>query len=266
MRARGVGADAHACAIEIQNRTAAGSDGVREKYRSRINSAWNTGECRKPNRLRYLPSGTFPPLKKRLILIYRSHKQRRKALTTHSLRLATFVALFFGLGLATTVQAQKFYANENSDDGVAPRNTMRFEDYHAPTPLIVPSATTILTQDLYKALQVAPKPVLIDVLGGQPHRTISGALWWAGAGLGYRGDSGNRDAHGKFAKKLEEVTGGDKTKPLVFFCLSSQCWLSYNASLRAVAAGYTNVHWYRGGIEAWKEANNDMADTGPTKY
>jgi hypothetical protein len=30
--------------------------------------------------------------------------------------------------------------------------------------------------------------------------------------------------------------------------------MSYNAALRAINAGYTNVLWYRGGIEAWKMA------------
>jgi rhodanese-related sulfurtransferase len=38
---------------------------------------------------------------------------------------------------------------------------------------------------------------------------------------------------------------------MVFFCANVRCWLSYNASLRAVRLGYTGVRWYRGGIEAW---------------
>src|SRR5262249_14167344 len=36
--------------------------------------------------------------------------------------------------------------------------------------------------------------------------------------------------------------------------LSPECWMSYNGALRAIHAGYTNVLWYRGGIEAWKMA------------
>ena len=53
---------------------------------------------------------------------------------------------------------------------------------------------------------------------------------------------------------MEEVTGGKKSRPLAFYCVNSQCWLSYNASLRAVALGYTRVLWYRGGVEAWRAA------------
>ena len=30
--------------------------------------------------------------------------------------------------------------------------------------------------------------------------------------------------------------------------------MSYNASLRAIRLRYSNVRWYRGGIEAWKAA------------
>ena len=66
--------------------------------------------------------------------------------------------------------------------------------------------------------------------------------------------------------RLDEVTGGDKAKPVVFYCLSQMCWLSYNAAMRAVEAGYTNVLWYRGGIESWKAAGNRMTDSGLSKY
>jgi rhodanese-related sulfurtransferase len=38
---------------------------------------------------------------------------------------------------------------------------------------------------------------------------------------------------------------------LIFFCFGPRCWLSYNAALRATRLGYTDVRWYRGGLEAW---------------
>ena len=58
----------------------------------------------------------------------------------------------------------------------------------------------------------------------------------------------------QFAQMLQQGTQGKKDVPLVFYCLSTQCWMSYNGALRAINAGYTNVLWYRGGIEAWKSA------------
>jgi rhodanese-related sulfurtransferase len=38
--------------------------------------------------------------------------------------------------------------------------------------------------------------------------------------------------------------------------------MSYNAALRAIAAGYSNVLWYRGGIEAWKAAGMPVQAAG----
>lgn len=59
----------------------------------------------------------------------------------------------------------------------------------------------------------------------------------------------------RFATALENMTGGDKTRPLVFLCLNSECWWSYNAALRALEAGYEDVIWYRGGTDAWRGAS-----------
>jgi len=91
--------------------------------------------------------------------------------------------------------------------------------------------------------------VLVDVLDGR-HETIRGAHWLpkGGSGSGRQEDS-------RFSAALDKLTGGDKTQALVFFCLSSECWLSYNAILRARDLGYTNVAWYRGGTSAWSAAN-----------
>ena len=57
-----------------------------------------------------------------------------------------------------------------------------------------------------------------------------------------------------FGNYLQQVTQGRKDRPMVFYCQSVQCWMSYNAALRATRLGYTNVLWYRGGIEAWQQA------------
>jgi hypothetical protein len=53
---------------------------------------------------------------------------------------------------------------------------------------------------------------------------------------------------------LGQRTQGRKDMALIFYCLSRECWMSYNAALRSIHAGYINVLWYRGGIEAWKFA------------
>ena len=44
----------------------------------------------------------------------------------------------------------------------------------------------------------------------------------------------------------------DKKAPLVIYCNAGECWKSYKASTVAMRAGYTNIHWFRGGMPEWK--------------
>lgn len=46
----------------------------------------------------------------------------------------------------------------------------------------------------------------------------------------------------------------DKATQLVIFCHDGGCPLSYQLASAAVTAGYDNVFWYRGGINAWAAA------------
>lgn len=46
----------------------------------------------------------------------------------------------------------------------------------------------------------------------------------------------------------------DRQTPLVMACNGAECWKSYKASLAAVKAGYTRVHWFRGGFPEWRAA------------
>lgn len=44
----------------------------------------------------------------------------------------------------------------------------------------------------------------------------------------------------------------DKNKAVIFACNGPECWKSYKAAKAAVARGFTNVHWFRGGLPEWK--------------
>jgi len=108
----------------------------------------------------------------------------------------------------------------------------------------------IKTLELKPLLESNAKVLVIDVLDSKTRTTVPGAYWLSGVG-----DSQFFHAEKiRFAAALEKLTVGDKTRPVVFLCLSSECWLSYNASLHALEAGYKDVIWYRGGTNAWGEA------------
>jgi PQQ-dependent catabolism-associated CXXCW motif protein len=158
--------------------------------------------------------------------------------------------------LCVALAAGVAMANEDADHGVAPSSTLRTADLSAPTPREVPGAKTIRTEELRQSLGSQSQPLLFDVLGGEAHASLPGAIWLPGAG---RGESFTDAVQFRLARTLEATTKGDRGRPIVFFCQGPQCWLSYNAALRAVALGYRSVHWYRGGIEAWLAAGGELA-------
>jgi ABC-type phosphate/phosphonate transport system substrate-binding protein/rhodanese-related sulfurtransferase len=46
----------------------------------------------------------------------------------------------------------------------------------------------------------------------------------------------------------------DKSTPVIFACNGAECWKSYKASQAALAAGYKQVYWFRGGFPEWNLA------------
>ncbi|HSV52494.1 MAG TPA: rhodanese-like domain-containing protein [Burkholderiaceae bacterium] len=46
--------------------------------------------------------------------------------------------------------------------------------------------------------------------------------------------------------------GTDRAAPLIFACNGAECWKSFKASTAAIKAGFTKVHWFRGGFPEWR--------------
>jgi PQQ-dependent catabolism-associated CXXCW motif protein len=155
----------------------------------------------------------------------------------------------------TSLEAE-FYFNEERDTGIAPTRARHTGTMHAATPRSVPGAKTITTRELvelYKRL----RPVLIDVLDWTEGAfALPGTLWIQGMGKAHL--SGSEYAE---LRSLLAQVAPDKTAPLVVYCLSWECWLSYNATLTASDLGYTNLYWYRGGISAWNQARLPVVRT-----
>ena len=149
---------------------------------------------------------------------------------------------------------------ERQDFGVPPTRQLHSGAMHGPTPATIPGAQVVTTKGLSALMQSNQVPYLLfDVLGQT--ETLPNAI--AAAWLAQPGTFNDPIQH-QFSQLLAQGTQGRKDTALVFYCLSRECWMSYNAALRAINAGYSNVLWYRGGIEAWKAAGlpTTMAQQG----
>ena len=136
---------------------------------------------------------------------------------------------------------------EREDFGVAPTRTLHNGPMHGPTPASIPGGKVITTVGVLDLQRRQIPHVLIDVLGAPD--MLPNAL--PGAWLSQPG-SFTDEVQQRAAAMLMQAARGRKDMPLVFYCQSPQCWMSYNAALRAINAGFTNVLWYRGGVEAWR--------------
>ena len=63
-----------------------------------------------------------------------------------------------------------------------------------------------------------------------------------------------------------ELTKGDLAMPVVVVGFNSKRFDGHNLALRLVALGYTNIHWYRGGREAWEVAGLPETELVPSNW
>ena len=156
-------------------------------------------------------------------------------------------------------QLQALLQRERQDYGVPPQPQLQ-TNLHGPTPTSIPGGQLITTDRLLALYQQAAQNGLLvfDVLGGAtPLPYAQNALGAAQPG------SFDDPTQQQFGQYLQQITQGNRSRPLVFYCQSTQCWMSYNASLRAIRLGYSQVYWYRGGVEAWRQAQRLSAGWQP---
>ncbi len=139
---------------------------------------------------------------------------------------------------------------ERQDMGVRASAELHGGAPHGPTPNTIPGGQVITTKGLLPLLQQQGLgTVVFDALGAQQSLPNAvPAAWAAQAG------SFDDPVQQQMAQMLRQLTRGNNAVPLVFYCGGPQCWMSYNAALRAIRLGYRNVLWYRGGLEAWQRA------------
>jgi PQQ-dependent catabolism-associated CXXCW motif protein len=151
-------------------------------------------------------------------------------------------------------------------------DSYRMDHYRAPVPDTVRGASVVHTADLSKLI-ASQHPILIDVLPAPappadprpglprmplPHADIPGSIWLPDVGRG----AITPQADAWFRTQLAQATHGDKTMPVVFYCLSN-CWMSWNATKRAVGYGYTHAIWYPEGADGWQAAGDPTQAAHP---
>ncbi len=147
----------------------------------------------------------------------------------------------------------------------------RMSDYRGPTPATLAGArilTTAQAAALWKAgaafvdvLPHAPRPANLppDTIWREKARMdIPGSIWLPDTGYGALAavtEKYLRDG-------LASASGGDRTRPLVFYCMKD-CWMSWNAAKRALSIGYKNVAWYPDGTDGWQAAKLPLREARP---
>lgn len=159
---------------------------------------------------------------------------------------------------APTPVSNSNYADELTDYGVAPQPYLQ-DNVGSPTPLSIPGGTMVTTAAVVDAMNKHVQFLLIDALDAPGHRSIPSAYDFGYAGRG--GDFEDR-VQQQLWQELSSLTNRRPDYPLVFFCQGSRCWESYNAALRAIHMGFSNVYWYRGGLAAWQSAGLPLAGLG----
>ncbi len=152
--------------------------------------------------------------------------------------------------------AAKFYADEEYGGGFSSASSLRTAMFNDITPQKVDGVATVGTQELARMMVSPTPPVLVDVVGSFQSIPGSQALLHGG----HAQDNAAQDAafEKRFAALLA-LLAPDQAKPVAFYCGGRSCWLSVNAALRAKKLGYTQVLWYRGGIDSWKAAELPLA-------
>lgn len=150
------------------------------------------------------------------------------------------------------VPPDKHYANEEFGGGFSSANGYRTQKFVDITPSRIDGARTIGTQELARMLKSPTPPYLIDAIGSS-NEVLPGSATLLYGGVAFEDPVKEAEYDARF-QALLGLLAPDKSRPVVFYCTGRNCWNAVNAAMRAKKSGYTDVLWYRGGIESWKAA------------
>lgn len=91
-----------------------------------------------------------------------------------------------------------------------------------------------------------------------PRPSLPGAHWFPEAGRG----APPPEIAAWFARGVDRLARGDKRRIIITFCLAD-CWMSWNAALRLRRLGYTDVRWFAGGTDDWRDLGRPLVPATP---
>src|SRR6218665_2811887 len=154
--------------------------------------------------------------------------------------------------LPPALAGKRFGEEEVEPQVEEPASLRAGNDIHGPTPLSGPAGSKVIHTDELVALYKSDRRlVVLDVLQSKAlqRKMLPKANWIYGAGWEQAEVNANIS---RLLAPTMRALAPRKDTPIVTYCSNRDCWLSWNAALRLVQAGYKNVYWYRGGIEAWR--------------
>jgi len=158
-------------------------------------------------------------------------------------------------------------------DHIDPATGYRTERYQAAVPEKAPAGKRVWISEIDRLVK-EDNAILIDVspitgLGYDPktgqwrsakaHASLPGAVWLPEVGRGVI----DKTVEGFFADNLARLTGGDKARALILFC-HADCWMSWNAIIRASRLGYTRLYWFPEGTDGWRDWDRPLSPITPT--
>lgn len=148
----------------------------------------------------------------------------------------------------------------------------KMDDYRSPTPATLSGARVVDTAGAERMWR-DKSAVLLDTMPrdvrpknlppgtvwrDKPREHVSGSAWLANVGYGAL----SPETAAYFRDALTVLTGGDMSKPLLFYC-KADCWMSWNAAKRAMSWGYRDVAWYPEGTDGWEQAGLPLETATP---
>jgi len=165
--------------------------------------------------------------------------------------------------LAPEMRAQlaRWFASSATTSGMKPviqssdlSSYKRVAELGTFTPTSLPGATVVAADEVRRLL--ARGATLVDTRSEKEFKQkhIPGAVF-----IPYV-EKSLKDV--SYEAALDDFSGLNTLKvdnPVIFQCNGAECWKSYKASRSALAAGFKEVYWYRGGLPDWEKSGLKIA-------